>query len=599
MFSFFLTFSPISENSLHETIFNKSEKIFSKFPIPVEFVKHQINTDLVLTTIEPFEKKVSKLHHFKETENHFFYIFGDLFGHPGEDIANLVYTTWEKGGNESLQRMDGNFTILIFTKKDKSIQLICDALGNRRVHYYQGENCLIVSPHDVIIFASGLVTKKIRTKLIYEMLAYIQNRMGESLLQDVGYQKPYETLTFANNSVTKKLYCPYGKLPLLNEKQKQKETIRTKINYLREHCKAYLPFAKSIEFDLTAGKDTRSVLILLYDLVKDRKISSRTMGNLNSEENKVAEFISQKYKIPHHNISLEQVSAESFENNLSLYALFCNGDTNGIRALETTKFQDIDELRFGGVRTTPEWFLWDKIMNREVITNDEMIDYVLKRYYKFPATPEKEMKEIRAYLTEMIKDFRAINSDNEFIMKALVLYLLFSNSGILINQRNWQLQNIEPLLSNDLTDLYFQIPMQDSFKYPYYQELFKMYDKDMLKLNINGNFFHRLDFYKNQHTLKCVQFMQKVHGRINRLKGRAQKLNFQDSVGYAFKTTYSTYIRETLISSEMVKQSYISEQLIKEMLDNHFKGVVNHQDHIGILLVIDAFFKLLNQIESI
>lgn len=599
MFSFFLTYNPRNSLDIHNTIYRKTTNIFQNFPIKSKFETIYQSAEYQLTIISPKENHISKLHHFYQDDDILIYTFGTLFDFPGEDLSMVFYHIWKNENLKNLQKLDGQYTVIIFDRKSHEFTILSDAQGFRRIKWIIKDQSIVFSPHELSLYASGLISKNFQKKNIYEMLAFGSTLKGESLFSEISYQKPYEIVTINNFIVNRTLSSYFQDLNLITDKKEQTDFINNIIHKTRNSCKKYIKFAKNkIEFDLTAGKDTRSVLSLLYNLIPKDKIICRTCGEYHSLDNITARKICNTLKIPHISIGLENCKPDRLNTNVKTFSFFFNGDTNAGRALEDIQYSDIDKLRYGGVRITPEWFYWLGMTNHNIINIDIATNFLINKYSDFKEIPYDIRNEIIEVIKEIYKDLENLNPDPDFIIKGLVQFTRFSNWSNIISHRNWQLQNIEPLFSIEFSRIYLQIPLIDSKDYQFYRQIIKTYTPELINLPINGDPFNRLTLVNKRSIRKILVFSGKVYKKLKSYLKFKNSLIFEYSIGDAYKNKYYNEVKNSFSDSRLDKYGFMPQNEIDNILENHKNNIRNYQNHIGILLTAEYFLKLMEEIDQ-
>lgn len=599
MFSFFLTYNPINCTDIHQLIEKKMSLIFQRFPVKTTLSTIFHSDQIQLTVINPIENHISKLHHLYQNDEVLIYTFGTLFDYPGEDLSLFIYQIWKNENIKNLQKLDGQYTIIIFDKQTHDFTLVCDSQGFRRVKWMIKDQNIIISPHELSLYSSGLVSKTFLKKNIYEMLAFGSTLKGESLFSEILYQKPYEVIIIKNFQIIRSLSSYFQDLELISEKREQIDFINDIISKTRNSCKKYLKFAKGkVEFDLTAGKDTRSVLSLLYNLLPKENVLCRTRGEYFSQDSKTARKICKILKLAHNSIGLDNCKPDNFDMNVQTFSFFFNGDTNAGRALEDIQYTDIDKLRFGGVRTTPEWFYWLGMTKHNIITLDIAINFLINKYSDYKNIPTNIKEDIIIVIKEIYHDLELLNPNPDFMIKGLVQFTRFSNWSNIISHRNWQMQNIEPLFSIEFSRIYMQIPLIDSKDYLFYRQIIKNYTPNLMDLPINGDPFNRLTLVNKRSIRKLLVFSGKVFKKLKSYLKFKNSLIFEYSIGDAYKNKYYNKVRDSFYDSKLDKYGFISQKEIDEIIDNHKNNRVNFQNQIGILLTAEHFLKLMDEIDK-
>ncbi len=595
MFSFTLIFGQIIADDYIERIRRTYINVSKNFPIQTDLTVSSYDHDINLICTKPSESKISKLHHIFNTNEYFVYTYGNLFGEIDLNLSKFLLDIYLKSGENAVRSIDGHFSFILFNKYSKSILILSDSVGDRRIHYFLSNTLTFLSSSDILLYSTGLLSKKINRNSIIEMLGFSSSRIGDSILEDIKNIKPYEIIKIFNNKVESKYDSNFTSLEPVYSDSQLKNITKGIIGRIKTKSSVYINFAQTIEFDLTAGKDTRSIFGLLKDIVDKNKTVIRTRGEVNCIDNVTAQRIAKIYNFKHINVELENISEDQYANNLHAFAFFSNGNTNGMRAIENIVFKDIDLLRFGGVRTTPEAFRIPSIKNRNNPI-DEIYNYFISKYFNFSYLNELDRNNYKTYFCGIIKEIYQLNSNIDFVLKALTFFALFSNSGILINQRNWQLQNIEPFLSQEIANLYFLTPINKLHDFTLYPEIIFQYAKELSQIPVNGNIFYKICRRKNMLLIKTYSMYIKLK---KKLKPNLKNKNiFQDSIGNAYKNIYKNLIIKEFQNSEINENNIFSDHILHTIIDEHFKGTKNNQDIIGNLLIIERFLKLLKLIDN-
>ncbi len=83
--------------------------------------------------------------------------FGDVLGESSQVAAQTILHAWETAGPEGVRGLEGDFSSVILDRTNGHVTLIGDAMGRRALSYYANGETLFVSPHDVVLAATGRI----------------------------------------------------------------------------------------------------------------------------------------------------------------------------------------------------------------------------------------------------------------------------------------------------------------------------------------------------------------------------------------------------------------------------------------------------------
>lgn len=121
-----------------------------------------------------------EIYNYQEIKNK---IKGYTFKTSG-DTETLIaaYSQW---GTDCLQYLKGMFAFAIWDNENKELCLVRDRMGVKPLYYYVDDEKLIFASEIRAILSTGLVSKKLNPKAIYEYLSYQSVNFPESIIENI------------------------------------------------------------------------------------------------------------------------------------------------------------------------------------------------------------------------------------------------------------------------------------------------------------------------------------------------------------------------------------------------------------------------------
>mgnify|MGYP005845586911 CR=1 FL=1 len=261
--------------------------------------------------------------------------FGEIFGGREENTAKLVHDTWVTGGLDAVRVMDGCFGAAIVDRRNSTIYLVSDLLGNRSLRFLSKGGVLVASSHDIPIVCTGLCSTEINLESAASTLTFDWSLGGEPLLRDLSACHANEVVCWKDGLIQRTYR------PLLNRDhvidRGSHALLKEHLESMREHViyniRSFCDGAPLVRLDLTSGLDSRSVLTVCLLAIGAERLMASTAGEAESQDVSIAGKLSARYGFHHEHDLYQSGDYDNFERHCRLLAFAMNGDTDGKRAI--------------------------------------------------------------------------------------------------------------------------------------------------------------------------------------------------------------------------------------------------------------------------
>jgi hypothetical protein len=355
---------------------------------------------------------------FTKTQGNTWLREGYIAPRLNENIAeqsDFLNTLWCKHGDEFINRIKGNFTLIQIN--ENGFNVYSDRFAVKKFFYWQAEGKFIISNN------LKAINKVVKPQVSNESIAiyaltyhYIG---GQTLFKNVHFNQPAQVITFDKGSLSFSTY--WSPLLLLNSNNK---ATRKEVAQTLERCiEQYLAITKErkLSLSLTAGVDSR----LLYSVLlnKNQAFHTYTYGSKESVDSVIASKLAAEGGVQHSNYdflptkeTFKNFAARSVELGQSICSLH--------RAHRLWAVEQEAEYASSMLVGT---------MGGEFVKGSNRDDYIVSNFiYEFAQNKSKEV--IKKYL--LLKGIRTVSVDIDF------LHLFFSQQEWCLNSEHIELYNL-------------------------------------------------------------------------------------------------------------------------------------------------------------
>lgn len=229
-----------------------------------------------------------------------------------ESIANF--------GLDFIKEINGMFAFVLYDREDNCIYLFRDRLGIKPIFFSLNKKQIIFSSEIKPLISSGLVSKEINFNAISSYFSFRFNYGVGNFFKNVHSVEPGQFVKLDSKNFTKKKYWHY---PLNNEKfnLKEESLIEKCGELIEEVTSEHLVSDVPIGSLLSGGLDS-SLLTSIMSKKSDKKFRtfSASFDDVDYDENKFSQIISEKVKSDHLNVVLNSSDYENKLNNTIIHS---------------------------------------------------------------------------------------------------------------------------------------------------------------------------------------------------------------------------------------------------------------------------------------
>jgi asparagine synthetase B (glutamine-hydrolysing) len=325
--------------------------------------------------------------------------FADLKHHS---IGQMLLTLYNNEGVSGFLDLNGRFAIAIWKQAEKVLHLITDRCGLARLYYYSDNRRILFASEYKAIVSHEAFSRKLDEQALTEFITFGYCMGSRTLFQGIKLLPHGSLLTYKpEKPISLSRYWDYSFYD-------GTESPRTKQHYLSEFfCNLDLATRNQTEIHqklalpLSGGLDSRTLGGMLYRLRGKKAAKSFSYGNPDCFDVAYGRKIAVNLGFEHSFIPINSTylrdHAQSFvwllegtvncinAHMLLTYPFIRN---NGIEAVVTGFLGDT--LCSSGIYTEPilghtdeDWIIRTQYkLNAEIMTNEEMLLYMKKSFYK-------------------------------------------------------------------------------------------------------------------------------------------------------------------------------------------------------------------------
>ena len=237
---------------------------------------------------------------YKDNED-FLLINGLVYSFENKNINNendetgeIFYFFKKYNFEETLKKIDGDFSLIYFSKKRKKLFFSRDIFGVFPLYYCKRINSISISSKPSLIFNNGLCSNLVSKEYIYRYagLHYrmLDNNPEKSPYVDIS-QLPSSSLIIYDIGKDQILRKKYWKLEEINFNLPESEDELSEIykEILRESVRKRVSNKKKKIFSISGGLDSSSILCLASDILQ-KKVNSYSVTYKDDEYDETKEI---------------------------------------------------------------------------------------------------------------------------------------------------------------------------------------------------------------------------------------------------------------------------------------------------------------------
>lgn len=574
----------------------------------------QVDSDTAYYTIQPnSELKRNSINTYHEN-NIEIILWGELnIGKFSVNYAQKIYSHYLTGSIDDLRKKDGSFCAVIIDNDKGIIHTFTDILGQRKPMYYEDKDYLVISSNDLPIYGSGLIHPKYENLNIYSLLAFDHSISGNSFLSNIYALQPTEYL------VSQDFKCKVVHKPILKPEEKinvkdvilQNRLLEEVNSNFDKYFREVTKYSDKMFVDLTSGLDSRAILAFLVNTFIKKEIVAITYGKQSCPEAQYASLIAKRMKINHVFQDVESVSIDQFIHNLTLMAIYTNGNTDSRFAVsDKSVTKDLNVPHFGGQGAEVFGDFFYKTRSKKIIESlnlQEIGKYVQTRNFikNYSFKDDSLEKQYNEKLQSIINLYATYSSDNGTILDMLYLFQRLSNWGSFRTRCNWDTNYFMPFLFSKTIELRYRLPTYLSMLYPIQRKWIKDYSNQLYYMSFNNNYFKKISWINDKQLGQLIVMLEKVYGRVyrNYRKTVVELHNVKDQINFKshnnlkedmIKDKYKDYFYDMILSQNSFSSDMFYRKDINMYLDWHFSGKKDCMPLLGKLITAEKWKELIS-----
>ena len=257
----------------------------------------------------------------------------DHCGDDGEDgsSAGTVLREVASSGVRAAREIEGCFSAVAIARSGGALQAFSDCVGQRTLRYARVGDGYIISPHDILLLATGLVPYRINERALQSLAVYGWPLGEESLAEGIETLRPYQSLKLSASGG-----CEIERLsfPERRAEARVDETIAAELIATAESaCKT-----GDVVVELSAGADSRAALAAVLANKRAADVTCFSAGDPQSTDVKVAREIARRIGARFENPPTVSRDPATAVAEMSEWAIASNGVatvTNTLTSSET------------------------------------------------------------------------------------------------------------------------------------------------------------------------------------------------------------------------------------------------------------------------
>ena len=274
-------------------------------------------------------------------------VYGNVLSDSSHSPAQIILDTYLSGGPIKVRELEGSFSAVVVDRTSGEVVLVGDLLGLRALRYYNDEQTLIVSPHDIPLVATGCFPPVFDYVSAQSIMLYHSSLGNKSLLKHVHPCNPSEYILWSQGRIKH-----FGD-PIINpnrriakgDSREISRNLEQMLETAREYLRILIANEPEVWLDLSAGMDTRAVLSLLLSVKPSQKVIVYSRGSASDLDVQIASKLAKMYGINFRHLSESISTPDEFLSKCDLNAFTTNGNSNSGKCITKSSIHPLD--RYG------------------------------------------------------------------------------------------------------------------------------------------------------------------------------------------------------------------------------------------------------------
>ncbi len=548
--------------------------------------------------IEPTSTNLASLVSEAVEETYAAIVYGQVEGFGS--AAHAVLDAWHHGGTMAVRNLEGSFGAVIIDRRDHTVTLISDVVGQRSLHYYTAGRTLVASPHDLALLSTGDCPADFDLTTAACIAAMDLSPRGKSMLRDAAFCHPSGFVRWQHGRITQ-MADPVLKPAHRIESGDKKATtdhLDRMIERLRTRTRLFVGEEQAVYTDLTGGFDSRAVLALLLSAADPSRIKAVCNGEATSLDAQIAARVARRYGGSFEARMPALPTPEVYLLNTDAMAFAMSGATNSKRAVaQALQFEhEIRPHAWGGGGETYRGPRYGPPGTHPALTRDDALTRLKgkTRIEKLPWQDAGLPGAMGERFDQSVDAYAAFSSNGYDIIDLFKLYERETVWGCLSKRFNWTNRGLwNPYMSPQLVRDAFRMPVPIRDHATIHEALLQRYMPGGYWMLVNGNTL--APFNRWARTMPLFRHVNRafhgLHRRAQPLlkRGQVEGRHIEQIRADAFSGTLSGILREVLTEQGSLTLDLFGREGIGQLLEEHISGRQNHTQTLGCLVTVERW----------
>jgi len=553
-------------------------------------------------------------------------VFGEISGPDHANPAQLVASSWQRGGAEAVRRLPGCFGAIVIDLSQHIIAIMNDISAQRRLFYHHTESILLVSPHDALLVASGICPPQIDSSTAACAITADWSLGGKSFLQSV-HNTCARSYVVVSGNKTRTIVDPFIQDADRVERgdDRARHDVIDEMIDAAQHALAHkLESHETFGIEMSAGADSRAVFALTRQTIRDapRRMQPFCIGGTNSLDVKVAQEICEKYNVPFKRTTMFGAQPDEFIGVCTAVALANNGDENAKNyALKSDEGTDGYTVRLHGNGAgifRGAWYPSGPHRSRDLLSVDYARQILMKRFKGAGEDLNLHGAESETTLgrfEDMVETYVA-DCVNGYDLLDLVYACERNGFWGQGRSRNTWWGFWGPFNDATLIRAAFRMPSPIGFPPFLHHEIMRRYGREMYWWPVNRKWLLPLEetqWHKGAVSTiyKTIPTRAKIRNKINRAaincgirqvhkRNNLEHQDIEEMRANAFAFALHSLIFETATSRGAVLPTLLEKRCIETMFEKkHVLTSKPTMRHIGKIMMIETWKKTIDEMAGV
>jgi len=526
-----------------------------------------------------------------------------------DNDAEFILHVYEQLGNEAFAKLNGSYAFIIFNDQEGKLTIVNDRFGTRPI-YYALRNGNLIFASAVRAILEYPYPKILNEKAVAKFFRY--GRLGmlgdDTWFRGIRVMPSASFLEFDKGGMRIRKYWD---LDYSADYSKKEEFFVSEL--VRKFRKAVnMRITNDVKFgvSLSGGLDSRAVCAAINreDL---NRVHAYTFGIKKCNEFRVAKRVTSTIGLKSHTY------VELNPNDLTEYAEKVVYLTDGLDTVDVSFAPYVcKKIREIGIKVFLQGLALDatlggSFMTERMIKAENVSDLMLaldKWYTLFSPS------EIRALLSERLRhmvndvhhEFAAAvrNAKGDSLPNKADYFTLntrvrrFTIMGSVISREF--LEESLPTIDNEVIDAITEIPPEYRVGHRLYKKFLSAlsgelasipYVKTMVRADAPHIFWKLGIFY-----LKSIRFIKRALWKLTRGRIYLPNKHYYIDMGEVWRVSpaWRKLLAETILNGDSLcyKLGYLNEKFVREVVKQHYSGLINNSEKIAFLVTFELFLRI-------